>query len=142
MISLGSSAKAIILGCLTIVAVGFAFFVASPFIDSVFTALTPNAATWSDALDQVFWHFVSFFGVGAATSFGLGGYIAARTSISHPILHALVPSLVFSVAMWASVFWMSDADLVFNTIVTLSAIFASALGGRIGMTPQQSRGAN
>lgn len=129
-----TSLKAISMGIITIVLIGFGYsFVSAPLETFIAQQFFAQPESREELIQSFIWPGTVVISMGALIAFAGGGFVIARMSERRPLLSALVPVLIFIGLVWAPVIIRGYTNHLTPTIYSLVSWLAAVAGGVLGL---------
>ena len=135
-----TSLKAISLGIITIVLIGFGYsLLSSPLETFISEQFFSQPESPEELIRSFIWPGTIMISVGAIIAFGCGGFVTARMSDRKPVLSALVPVLIFVCLVWAPIIVRGYENHLTPWVYSLASALSAVAGSLLGLrTPSRA----
>lgn len=135
--------KAIAMGIITIVVIGFAYsFFSAPLETYIAERFFAQPESREELIQSFIWPGTIMISIGAIIAFSCGGFVIARMSDWRPLLSTLVPVLIFVGLVWAPVIIRGYTNHLTPAIYSLLSLLAAVAGGVLGRRTTSGTAAN
>lgn len=129
-----NSLKAIALGFITIILIGFALsFFSYPLETFIGQQFFAQPESREELLKAIVWPSTIAISFGIFIAFSCGGFVTSRMTDARPLLCALLPVLIFAGFVWAPVLIRGFSNHLTPWIYSLVSLFSAFGGSLLGM---------